>query len=80
MTFDRPIIAQAIEVIVRHRPGITERELAEAIFGKDEAYQQRVNSDCSWLRSMGYIRRDDATRPGRYYPVRPGPTEPQIPN
>ena len=73
MSFDPPMIAQAIEVIVRHRPGITERELAETIFG-DKGYQQRVNSDCSWLRGLGYIKRDDS-RPARYTAGRPGPTE-----
>jgi hypothetical protein len=75
MSFAPPTIAQAIEVLVRHRPGITERQLAEGIFGGD-GYQQRVNSDCRWLISMGYIKRDDS-RPAGYTSTRPGPTEPQ---
>jgi hypothetical protein len=70
--FEPPIIAQAIEVIVRHRPGVTERDLYEAIFG-EEGYQQRVNSDCRWLTNLGYLRRDDSARPARYFPGRPGP-------
>ncbi len=69
MSFDPPIVAQAIEVIVRHRPGITQKELAEAIFGT-EGYPQRINWDCRWLTSLGYIRRDKS-RPARYTVGRP---------
>jgi hypothetical protein len=72
MGFDPPTIAQAIEVIVCHRPGITEMNLARAIFGP-EAYQQRVNSDCTWMTNAGYILRDDSTGPARYFPGPPGP-------
>jgi hypothetical protein len=64
MGFDPPVVAQAVEVIVRHRPGITEKELAEAIFGRG-GYPQRVNSECRWLISLGYIKRDKS-RPARY--------------
>jgi hypothetical protein len=77
MGFEPPIIAQAIEVIVRYRPsGVTERELAETIFGPHpEGYQQRVNQDCRWLADQGYIRRDENSRPYRYFKGRPGPSE-----
>jgi hypothetical protein len=70
MGFRPPTNAQAIEVIIRHRPGLTELEIAEAIFGK-KAYQQRVNADCRWLTAQGYITK--AGRPARYIPARPGP-------
>jgi len=78
MAFDPPMIAQAIEVIVRHRPGVTEREIAEAIFGEN-AYQQRVNTDCRLLADLGYIRRE-GDRPFRYFPGRAGPGQSQISN
>jgi hypothetical protein len=74
MSFEAPIIAQALEVIVRHRPGITQRELAEAIFGS-KGSQQRVNQDCSLLTGLGYIIRDDTSGVARYSKGRAGPTE-----
>ena len=54
-------IAQAIDVIVRHRPGITQRELCEAI-GVGS-----VANDCGYLAEEGYVRRDDSTGVARYY-------------
>jgi len=70
MSFDPPTIAQAIEVIVRHQPGLTQQEIAKMLFG-EAGYQQRVNQDCAWLASKGYIKSDEG-RPARYSPGRPG--------
>ena len=72
MAFDPPTIAQAIGVSIRHRPGLSQREIAQAIFG-DKAYPQRVNQDLSWLEGMGYIKRDRSGDVIRYYPGRAGP-------
>ncbi len=72
MAFDPPTVAQAIEVVVRHRPGLSQREIAEAIFG-EKGYAQRVNQDLNWLESMGYITRDEGGDVIRYSASRPGP-------
>jgi hypothetical protein len=76
VSFDPPTVAQAIEVIVRHRAnGITQAELTEAIFGPHgHIPQQRVAQDCRWLTNIGCIRSDDG-RPARYFKGRPGPSE-----
>jgi hypothetical protein len=60
-------VAQAVDVIVRHRPGITESELGEAV-------NADVQHDCEWLTRQGYIRRDETTRPFRYFPGDNPPT------
>lgn len=62
-------IAQAIDVIVRHRPGITKAELAEVI-GCDP---RSITLDCDWLADNGHIRIERATPPqnqDRCYPAR----------
>lgn len=72
MGFAPPTIAQAIEVLVRNRPGLTQTEIAKIIFGEENGYQQRVNQDCSWMVGKGYIK-SDGGRPARYTVGRPGP-------
>lgn len=55
--------------LIRKREGLTERELAKAIFGPD-GYQQQVNQVCRSLCSQGLVERRGAggTRdPYRYY-------------
>jgi hypothetical protein len=42
-------VADDIMHEVRRRAGRTESELAALIFGRDNAYQQRVNSTCRRL-------------------------------
>jgi hypothetical protein len=42
---------------VRRKAGRTEDELAALIFGRDNAYQQRVNSTCRRLVAEGKILR-----------------------
>jgi len=42
-------VADDIMYEVRRRAGRTESELAALIFGRDNAYQQRVNSTCRRL-------------------------------
>jgi predicted transcriptional regulator len=72
MAFDPPTIAQAIEVVVRHRPDLSQNEIAQAIFG-NAGYPQRVNQDLGWLENAGYITRDNSSGVARYRVARPGP-------
>ena len=55
-------VADRILDLVRRRPHVTERELAELLF--DEAYQQRVNSTCRRLLAAGRVRREGRGGPG----------------
>lgn len=68
--FEPPANCDVILWIVTHRPGITEAELAEAMFGKRE--QPRVHQDCDLLESKGLIRRDREAKPMQLYPTEPG--------
>jgi hypothetical protein len=72
MGFKPPTNAQAIEVIVRHQPGLSQAEIAKALFGKD-GYQQQVNQDVNWLERQGYII-SEGENPKRYKANRPGPS------
>lgn len=49
-------IGRKIEELVRRRPGLTELEIAKAIYGAS-AVQQQVNSDCRLLVGRGLIKR-----------------------
>jgi hypothetical protein len=53
----RMTVADDIMHEVRRKAGRTEDELAALIFGRDNAYQQRVNSTCRRLVSEGKIIR-----------------------
>lgn len=50
------IIADRVLALIREKPGLTELEIAQSIFGED-AYQQRVNGDCRLLLSRGLVER-----------------------
>jgi hypothetical protein len=61
-----------IEFIIHKRPGLTEAELAEAIYG-DRGYQQRVNQDCRRMESGRKVERRGGGGPSdpfRYYPAK----------
>ena len=63
-------VADKIVHAIKNNPGQTERELAEAIFGKG-ARQQRVNGDCALLANRGEVERRGAGGPSdpfRYFP------------
>lgn len=67
-------ISDVLLFLIDNGPGRTETELAQAIFG-NEAYQQRVNSDCKLLLSMGRVERRGEGGPAdpyRYFPARRG--------
>ncbi len=58
---------------VRRKSGRTEDELAALIFGRDNAYQQRVNSACRRLVAEGKVVRQGkggASDPFTYHPPR----------
>jgi predicted transcriptional regulator len=65
-SFEPPVACDVILWIVNHRPGISEAELAEAMYGTRE--QSRVHQDCDLLESKGLIDRQRDTRPMRLYP------------
>ncbi|MES2444417.1 MAG: hypothetical protein V4574_16445 [Pseudomonadota bacterium] len=43
---------------IANLPDRTERELAVAIYGLGDGYQQRVNGSCRYLAKEGYINRN----------------------
>jgi hypothetical protein len=56
-------VADDIELLVGRKPGLTEAELAQHLFGR-EGYQQRVNSNCRRLIKQGRIERHGDGGPG----------------
>lgn len=50
------MLQHALQYIVERRPGITDRQLTEAIYGNDLRHQQ-VNSEARYLASLGYTDR-----------------------
>ena len=50
-------LADDIEALVAMRPGLTEAQIAEHLYGAD-GYQQKVNSTCRRLVRQGRVRRD----------------------
>ena len=70
-TFFKPpkTLRHSILEKIENQPGLTERELAERIFGPD-GYQQRVNSHCRVLHDRGIVERrgqGGPLDPYRYY-------------
>ncbi|WP_156510579.1 hypothetical protein [Labrenzia sp. OB1] len=62
-------VQERIKERVAEQPGLTEAELAQAIFGMD-GYQQRVNSTCRRMITRGEIERHGdvgSTDPFTYY-------------
>ncbi len=49
-------VAQRIKERIAEQPGLTEAELARAIFGAD-GYQQRLNPSCRLMVAQGEIER-----------------------
>lgn len=49
-------VADQIEALVAQRSGLSEPEIAEALFGSD-GYQQRVNSTCRRMLREGRLVR-----------------------
>lgn len=49
-------VQERIKERISERPGLTEAELAQAIFGMD-GYQQRVNSTCRLMIARGEVER-----------------------
>lgn len=49
-------LANTIIEIIRRRPGISDRELSESIFGKRERAQQ-INGECRHLVNLGRLER-----------------------
>lgn len=49
-------LMDAVEDLVRQKPGLTEIQIAEAIYG-ERAYQQRVNPTCRKLLAEKRVER-----------------------
>jgi hypothetical protein len=56
-------LADDIDLLVSHRPGLTELALAKSLFGH-VGYQQRVNSTCRHLFREGRVERRGTGGPG----------------
>ncbi|MGN1291065.1 MAG: hypothetical protein ACI4XG_31455, partial [Bradyrhizobium sp.] len=73
-SFWRPMtVAQQIIRLIREQPGLTERQIAERIFG-DGGSIQRVNPTCRKLVAAGWLERHGrgwAADPFTYHAARP---------
>ena len=69
-------VSDRILSIVRHRPGLTELEIARAMYGKD-ATQQQVNRYCRELDELGLIERSGVGGPGDPYVYFPSTRPPR---
>ena len=61
---------EQIQNLLQVRPGMTVKELAAAIFGPDNRFDQRVNPQVSMLMAQGVLRREGLggnQDPYRYY-------------
>ena len=66
-------LADHIDQLVSHRPGMTELALAKSLFGR-VGYQQRVNSTCRRLFREGHLERHGTGGPGHPFTYYPGRT------
>lgn len=64
-TFEMPVACDVVLYVISHRPGITEADVALALYGKPD--QPRVHQDCTLLESKGLVRRDRESRPVRLF-------------
>ena len=65
-------VREDVELLIQKKPGLTESEIAEEIFGPS-ARQQRVNPSCRELFQIGRVERRGLGGPGdpfRYYPIK----------
>ena len=65
-TFESPAACEVALWLIKYRPGLTEAELAEVMYGRRD--QPRVHQDIDLLEGRGLIVRDRTTRPLRLYP------------
>jgi hypothetical protein len=67
---DAMTVADDIERLVFRKPGLTEAELANNLFGSG-GYQQRVNSTCRRLLKEGRVVRYGSGGPGDPFTYHP---------
>ncbi len=62
-------IADDILDLVRrkHHLSLTEQDIADMLFGQNNAYQQRVNGDCRLLADQGKLERKGNGGPANPY-------------
>jgi hypothetical protein len=61
---------EQIQNLLRRRPGMTVKELTDAIFGPDNRFDQRVDHQVFMMMAQGALRREGAggmLDPYRYY-------------
>lgn len=62
-------ITKRILSLVEARPGLTELEIAKALYGPS-AVQQNVNKECRMLVELGLVERSGVGGPGNPYTYR----------
>lgn len=67
-TFESPVTCDVALWIVRHRPGLTEAELAAAMWG-DRARQPDAHQQIDLLESKRLVERRRETRPLTLHPT-----------
>ena len=69
--FESPAACDVALWIVRHRPGITEPDLAEAMWG-DRRRQPEAHQEVNLLEGKGLLERRRNTRPMTLHPISSG--------
>ena len=64
-----PTTTEILLVLIKKCPGRSETELAHAIYGNKDGYQQRVNQECRTLAENGLVERR-GENPYRYYAIK----------
>lgn len=66
-------IVDEVEVMIGRQPGLTETELAKALYGSN-GYPQQVNAACRTLLRRGRIERRGKgySEPYTYFPAKTG--------
>ncbi|HVJ42402.1 MAG TPA: hypothetical protein VM639_12945 [Dongiaceae bacterium] len=68
-------IADVLDFVIHHRPGLNERDLSTALYGSP-SYEHQVEAECSRLVSSGQVNRCARPDGGHaYYPGIATPAE-----
>lgn len=68
-------IAEVLDFVIHHRPGLDERDLSNALYGSP-SYAHQVEAECSRLVTSGQVNRRARPDGGHaYYPGIAAPAE-----
>lgn len=67
-TFEPPVACDVALWIIHHRPGITERDLAEAMWGPNSE-QSLAHQEVDLLEGKGLVERRRDVRPMTLWPL-----------